>query len=165
MKKVIFVFSCLLLLSQVTAFSQDDPMQKGREKIKAASLGIITNRLNLTEEQAKGFWPIFNDYENKRAELRKSVRQLTAESRNLTTSDDKIAANLKEILNLKQKEVDLEKEYQAKFLKVISVRQVSELYKTEQLFNMMLMKKLRNGEGGRDDRGGRGFDEGRPRKD
>lgn len=165
MKKVIFVFSCLLLLSQVTAFSQDDPMQKGREKIKAARLGLITNRLNLTEEQAKGFWPIFNDYENKRAELRKSVRQLTAESRNLTTSDDKIAANLKEILNLKQKEVDLEKEYQAKFLKVISVRQVSELYKTEQLFNMMLMKKLRNGEGGRDDKGGRGFGEGRPRKD
>ncbi len=165
MKKVIFVFSCLLLLSQVTAFSQDDPMQKGREKIKAARLGLITNRLNLTEEQAKGFWPIFNDYETKRADLRKSIRQLTAESRNLTTSDDKIAANLKEILNLKQKEVDLEKEYQAKFLKVISVRQVSELYKTEQLFNMMLMKKLRNGEGGRDDKGGRGFGEGRPRKD
>ncbi len=160
MKKVIFVLSCLLVLSQATAFSQDDP-QQGREKIKAARLGLITNRLNLTEEQAKGFWPIFNDYETKRADLRKSIRQLTAESRNLTTSDDKIAGNLKEILNLKQKEVDLEKEYQAKFLKVISVRQVSELYKTEQLFNMMLMKKLRNGEGGK---GGREFGEGRPRK-
>ncbi len=160
MKKVIFVLSCLLVLSQATAFSQDDPPQ-GREKIKAARLGLITIRLNLTEEQAKGFWPIFNDYETKRADLRKSIRQLTAESRNLTTSDDKIAGNLKEILNLKQKEVDLEKEYQAKFLKVISVRQVSELYKTEQLFNMMLMKKLRNGEGGK---GGREFGEGRPRK-
>ncbi|WP_044170969.1 Spy/CpxP family protein refolding chaperone [Flectobacillus major] len=143
MKRLIVLFTCLAFVAHFTTMAQEEPQHKGREKLKAARLGLITNRLNLTEEQAKGFWPVFNDYDAKRSELRKSVRQITAESRNLTTSDDRIATNLKEILNLKQKEVDLEKEYQAKFLKVLNVRQVSELYKTEQLFNQMLVNRLR----------------------
>ena len=98
--------------------------------------------MSLTEEQAKGFWAIYDEFDRKRSEIRKNIRQMTAESRNITTSDDKILADLKEVLSLKQKEVDLEKEYLSKFLKVINIRQISELYKTEQLFNQMLVKKL-----------------------
>jgi hypothetical protein len=71
---------------------------------------------------------------------------MTAESRNITTSDDKILSDIKEIMSLKQREVDLEKEYLSKFLKTINIRQVSELYKTEQLFNQMLVKKLNRAE-------------------
>ena len=156
MRKLFVLIAMIGFAVNFTASAQDEPQQRGKEKIKAARLGLITNRLNLTEEQAKSFWPIFNDYDSKRTEIRKSVRQITAESRSLTTSDDKIAANLKEILNLKQKEVDLEKEYQAKFLKVLNVRQVSELYKTEQLFNQMLMKRLRGGEGDAREHGDKG---------
>ena len=119
---------------------------RGKERIKAAKVGLITNRLSLTEEQAKTFWIVYDDFDKKRSEIRKSIRQITAESRNITTTDDKILADIKEIMNLKQKEVDLEKEYLSKFLKAINIRQVSELYKTEQLFNQMLVKKLNRAE-------------------
>ena len=125
------------------AKAQDEfPNGRGNERIKAAKVGLITNRLNLTEEQAKTFWVAYDEFDKKRNEIRKNIRQMTAESRNITTSDDKILADIKEIMSLKQKEVDLEKEYLSKFLKTINIRQVSELYKTEQLFNQMLVKKL-----------------------
>jgi hypothetical protein len=142
----------IILLLIISFFSelkaQDDfPNGKGREKIKAAKVGLITNRLNLSEEQAKGFWVVYDEFEKKRNDIRRNVRQMTAESRNITTSDDKILSDLREILNLKQKEVDLEKEYLSKFLKTINIRQVSELYKTEQLFNQMLVKKLNRADG------------------
>jgi hypothetical protein len=145
------VTSIILLL--ITSFfselkAQDDfPNGKGREKIKAAKVGLITNRLNLSEEQAKGFWVVYDEFDKKRDDIRRNVRQMTAESRNITTSDDKILSDLREILNLKQKEVDLEKEYLNKFLKTINIRQLSELYKTEQLFNQMLVKKLNRADG------------------
>jgi hypothetical protein len=137
----------IILLVTISFFSeikaQDGfPTWKGRERIKAAKVGLITNRLNLSEEQAKGFWVVYDEFDKKRNDIRISVRKMTAESRNITTSDDKILSDLREILNLKQKEVDLEKEYLNKFLKTINIRQVSELYKTEQLFNQMLLKKL-----------------------
>lgn len=139
--------SLILILTITLLFkinAQDDFQKaKGRgDKIRAAKVGLITNRLSLTEEQAKGFWVVYDEFDKKRNEIRRNIRQMTAESRNITTSDDRILADIKEIMSLKQKEVDLEKEYLTKFLKTINIRQVSELYKTEQLFNQMLVKKL-----------------------
>ncbi|PWK26491.1 hypothetical protein LV89_02336 [Arcicella aurantiaca] len=132
----------VITFASILNVKAQDEQPRGKEKIKAAKVGLITNRLSLTEEQAKGFWAIYDEFDRKRSEIRRNIRQMTAESRNITTSDDKILADLKDVLSLKQKEVDLEKEYLNKFLKVINIRQISELYKTEQLFNQMLVKKL-----------------------
>ena len=146
MRKVTILIIVLSFAFSMSLKAQDD-YPRGKEKIRAAKVGLITNRLNLSEEQAKIFWVVFDEFDKKRSEIRKNIRQMTAESRNITTSDDKILSDLKEVLSLKQKEVDLEKEYLSKFLKTINVRQLSELFKTEQLFNQMLVKKLNRAEG------------------
>ena len=146
MKKAPILITILLFVLSTSSKAQDD-YPRGREKIRAAKVGLITNRLNLSEEQAKTFWIVYSEFDRKRSEIRKNVRQMTTESRNIATSDDKILSDLKEVLSLKQKEVDLEKEYLSKFLKSINVRQLSELFKTEQLFNQMLVKKLNRAEG------------------
>ena len=146
MKKTTILIT-ILSFAFLTSLKAQDGYPRGKEKIRAAKVGLITNRLNLSEEQAKIFWVVFDEFDKKRSEIRKNIRQMTAESRNITTSDDKILSDLKEVLSLKQKEVDLEKEYLSKFLKTINVRQLSELFKTEQLFNQMLVKKLNRAEG------------------
>ncbi len=146
MKKITFLIT-FLFISFSTVLKAQDEFPRGKEKIRAAKVGLITNRLNLSEEQAKTFWIVYEEFDKKRSEIRKTIRQMTSESRNITTSDDKILSDLKELLNLKQKEVDLEKDYLPKFLKSINVRQLSELFKTEQLFNQMLVKKLNRAEG------------------
>jgi hypothetical protein len=146
MKKITILITVLSFAFSTFVKAQDD-YPKGKEKIRAAKVGLITNRLNLSEEQAKTFWIVYEEFDKKRSEIRKNIRQMTAESRNITTSDDKILSDLKEVLSLKQKEVDLERDYLSKFLKTINVRQLSELYKTEQLFNQMLVKKLNRAEG------------------
>jgi hypothetical protein len=145
MKKTIILITILAFAFSTSLKAQDD-LPKGKEKIRAAKVGLITNRLNLTEDQAKTFWIVYEEFDKKRSEIRKNIREMTAESRNITTSDDKILSDLKEVLSLKQKEVDLERDYLPKFLKTINVRQLSELYKTEQLFNQMLVKKLNRAE-------------------
>ena len=146
MKKVTILISIIIFAFTSITKAQDD-IPRRNEKIKAAKVGLITNRLNLTEEQAKTFWIVYEEFDKKRNEIKKNIRQMTAESRNLTTSDDKLLTDIKEVLSLKQKEVDLEKEYLSKFLKTINVRQLAELFKTEQLFNQMLVKKLNRTEG------------------
>ena len=146
MRKITILITVLSFTFSMSLKAQDD-YPRGKEKIRAAKVGLITNRLNLSEEQAKIFWVVYDEFDKKRSEIRKNIRQMTAESRNITTSDDKILSDLKEVLSLKQKEVDLEKEYLSKFLKTINVRQLSELFKTEQLFNQMLVKKLNRAEG------------------
>jgi len=136
MKKIVFAFICTLLVS--ASYAQDG----GHQKIENAKIGLITNRLNLTPEQSQQFWPVYNEFDDRKKEIRKQMRKLIVETNTLTTPDEKILNNLKETLNLQQKEVDLEREYMNKFLKVINVRQLAELYKAEQMFTQMLIQRL-----------------------
>lgn len=136
MKKTVFIVLCSLWVS--FAYAQDG----GHQKIANAKIGLITNRLNLTPEQSQQFWPVYNEFDDRKKEIRKQMRKLIVETNTLTTPDEKILANIKETLNLQQKEVDLEREYMNKFLKVINVRQLAELYKAEQMFTQMLIQRL-----------------------
>jgi Spy/CpxP family protein refolding chaperone len=135
----LFIVLGLMLLVNLTAQAQNGG---GFQKIENAKIALITNRLNLTPEQGQQFWPLYNEFDSKKKDIRKNYRKLVNEINTLTTSDDKILANLKETLSLQQKEVDLSKEYMARFLKIINVRQLAELYKTEQLFTNMLIQRL-----------------------
>ncbi|AEI50021.1 Spy/CpxP family protein refolding chaperone [Runella slithyformis] len=136
MRKTVLVLVCSLLFGVVNA--QDG----GHQKIENAKIGLITNRLNLTPEQSQQFWPVYNEFDDRKKEIRKQMKKLIVETNTLTTPDEKILANIKETLNLQQKEVDLEREYMNKFLKVVNVRQLAELYKAEQMFTQMLIQRL-----------------------
>ncbi|MCU0341112.1 MAG: hypothetical protein MUE30_14625 [Spirosomaceae bacterium] len=136
MRKILMII--LLGSFWLNNYAQDG----GNNKIESAKIGLITNRLNLSAEQSQQFWPVYNDFDGKKKDIRKQMRKLVIETNTLTTSDEKILANIKDMLNLQQKEVDLEREYMNKFLKVINVRQLAELYKAEQVFTQMLLNRL-----------------------
>ncbi len=133
------LFVGFLLLMAGVASAQTD----GRQKIQTAKIAMITNRLNLSPEQAQQFWPVYNEYNARKQELNKHVRELnnTPGRQNFTDSD--VLSDLKEINATKQKLADLDNEYLNRFLKVISAGQVAELYKTEQDFNKILLNRLK----------------------
>ena len=142
MKKIVFGLFALCLLINYPSVAQKGEV--ARERLEAAKIGFITNRLNLTSEQAPKFWPVYNEYNNKKQDIRRSLHKLKAENAPLAASENELLADLKEMLNLRQQEVDLEKDYLNKFLKVINPRQMAELYKTEQAFRQELLKMLRD---------------------
>ena len=139
MKRTHFLLAWCLLAS-AAGFAQN--LQANSDQIASAKIGFITKRLNLTPEQAAAFWPVYNTYEDEKQQIRKSLRKLRSANTVLTTPDDELISNLKEVLNTKQREVDLEKEYLTKFLEVINPRQVTELYKSEQAFREELIRTL-----------------------
>ena len=133
-----------LLSTPLLAQEKEKPnRQVANERIESAKIGFITNRLSLTTEQAPKFWPVYNEYNDKKQEIRQSLRKIRRENATLTASDNELMADMKEMINLRQKEVDLEKDYLNKFLKVITPRQVAELYHSEQDFQKELVKTLR----------------------
>lgn len=132
----------LLLMVTFTAFGQ----RRSEEEIKRiqdAKIAIITNRLNLTPEQSVGFWPMYNEFSQKRRELHRAQRKIINDKKAEGQTDEQVLSNLKEVQELRQKELDLEKDYQNRFLKVISASQVVELYKAERTFNDMLIQRLK----------------------
>ncbi|GGH46184.1 hypothetical protein GCM10007423_45720 [Dyadobacter endophyticus] len=136
-----------LLLLFIGAVSTTAQAQRRSEeeikKIQDAKVAIITNRLNLTPEQSTGFWPMYNEYSQQRREIHRAQRKIINDKKAEGQNDEAVLSNLKEVQELRQKELDLEKEYQSKFLKVITASQVIELYKAERTFNDMLIQRLK----------------------
>lgn len=134
MKKII-PYIIVLLLSIQLSWAQDL-----KEKIEAAKVGLITQQLNLTTEQSKQFWPIYNKYTEEVQAIRKQLRDIKRGFQ--TKSDDQLKKDLDKLLELKEKEIVIEKKYLQEFLKVINVRQVAMLHKADQMFKAMLLKRL-----------------------
>ena len=141
MKKIVFI----LLLIPIISFAQNRQGGGGGgriQKIHSAKIGMITERLNLTPEQAPQFWAVYNEYENKKIDLKKTIRKTMEDAVSLAASDDKILSAQKQAITLRRKELDLEEEYMSKILRTITPRQFSELKRTEANFNKMLIEKL-----------------------
>jgi hypothetical protein len=114
-----------------------------REKIEAAKIGFISDKLTLSAKQAQSFWPTYNEYSAKKKEIRKAINLLKIENSD-NESDAEIIEDIKKINNYKQKEVDVEKEYVDKFLAIIAPKQLADLYKAEKQFTKILLDKLKD---------------------
>lgn len=138
--KKITLFLMLTIPFLTLAQRGNNPRQ---QKIQAAKIGLITEKLNLTTEQAPQFWAIYNEFDRKRIENRRNIKKAFDEANSLSSTDDKIIAAHKQIISYRRKELDLEEEYSVKLMKVITPRQYGELKRTEANFNKMLMEKLK----------------------
>ena len=141
-----FILIIALFFVSNTAFSQDCPRYKeNREKIETEKIAFITDKLNLTVEEAQNFWPVYNEFQNKKEEIFIEKRKMHKSIiKNIDTLSDKdIIEALNKINGLKLKEVQLEKEYTDKFLKVLPPKKVILLHKTEMEFKRSLLKKLK----------------------
>jgi len=138
MKKLL-IYILLSIAFSSTAWAQPG----NKEKIEAAKIGFISERLELTPKQAQVFWPMYNEYSAKKKEIRKAINQLKIENSDNET-DAEILDDIKKINLYKQREVDIEKEYVDKFLTVITPKQLAALYKAEKQFTKILLDKLKD---------------------
>lgn len=138
-----------LLLSffiTVSAVAQEEALapadSKAQEKIKAARIAFITERLGLTPDEAEKFWPVYREFSLKRQELKSQFK----ENRKNPDPNKTIEQNEKESLelglNLKQRELDLEKEYSGKLLNVVPAQKVMALRKAEDDFRKILIDQI-----------------------
>ncbi|MBC7448804.1 MAG: hypothetical protein H7330_12175 [Hymenobacteraceae bacterium] len=117
------------------------------EKIEAARVAFLTNRLNLTPDQAQKFWPVYNEFDAKRRAVRKRIGGRKQDL--ATLADNQLQGAVDDLFAARQEELNLDKEYAGRFQKVISLRQTLLLYRAEREFAKFLLRKLEERRGGR----------------
>ncbi len=140
----------LLILCIVFAFGIKTNGQP-QEKVEALKVGFITQRLDLTTEEAKVFWPVYNKYSDELKKLRRTTKgKLSEEFDELSKMSDADADKmLNEMTNFKVSEAELIKKYAAEFKKVLPVKKVVLLFKAENDFKRELLNKLMQRKGGK----------------
>lgn len=144
--KTKFLLPFLFLFVSTVSFSQG--FRGKKEKVKALKVAYITDELNLTTEEAQRFWPIYNAFDDKQAELRHekmkaildrfepgSVEKLSKkEASSLLIQMELIEENL---FALRKKFI---KELQA----VLPAKKIIRLKKAEDDFNRQLLRQMRD---------------------
>ena len=147
--KRIKLYTLLFLLSvaaiPMLAQEQDEMVRqdpKAREKIETARIALLTERLSLTPEQAEKFWPVYREFAGKQMELRKELNIARKDIDPNNPNPQKEQALVDLGLKLKQRELDLEKDYSGRILKVISAQQLLNLRGAEREFRQLILNQL-----------------------
>ena len=138
MKKLLFYL--LLPFSVSMAFAQS---QEVLDKIEAAKIGLITERLGLTPEQAEKFWPIYKEYGTKQREIAHEYQSLKRSINPQTASEEENKMLLEKGHQLRERQLDLDRNYSERMQQVITNRQLLSLRKAEDDFRQMLMDRIR----------------------
>ena len=115
-------------------------------QLENAKIAFITNRVALTQDQAQKFWPLYNEFSDRRRDLNRSGRLLRRDVSE-ALSDPQIREKITQSFALRQQELNLEKEYFEKFQKVISLRQVAQLFAAERDFTREVIKRVSGASG------------------
>ncbi len=142
MRKSILVL--MLLTSTVVLKAQPGGGDK-KEKVEAIKVGYITKQLNLTPDEAKVFWPVYNQYDAEMEVIRKGrlTELMNAKINFDEMSDADVAKTIDNEFNYQQQELNIKKKYNEELKKVLPVKKVAKFWVAEQKFKLYLLEQLK----------------------
>jgi hypothetical protein len=136
----------------VPALTQDKPsdnMQVLREKIKADKKLVVATNMGLTESEAKGFWPVYEEYQKDLGTINQRIIKLiesyAADYRANTLTDDKAKKLTAEFVAIEQAEAGLKASYVPKLNKVLPAKKVARYLQIENKIRAVVMYDLAAG--------------------
>lgn len=146
------ILTLLLCISSFTLFSQgeNERRQEREERIHTLKVGFLTERLELSSQEAQSFWPIYNKFDAEMEALRaREFEALRAYRKNADQlSDDQAQEILETILKVQETRVAQKIALATQLKKFLTTKKVLALFKAEDDFKRQLLQKLRNRRGG-----------------
>lgn len=129
----IWIYSIVLSL----AFSLPISAQQSTGNIESVKIAFITQKLELTADESKRFWPVYNNYQQ---ELQVLVKAKNERKRSLKgRSDDNDPVDE---LKIDSEILELRKRYREEFNKVLPKHKAALVFSTEREFRQELIEHL-----------------------
>jgi hypothetical protein len=142
----------LVAVIAVPALAQDKPasnMEILREKLKADKKLVVATNMQLTQNEAPGFWPVYEAYQadldKLNVRLGQLIKQYAEAYRADTLTNDKAKALLNEALQIEEAEVALKRAYVPKLSAVLSPVKVARYFQIENKIRAVLKYDLAGG--------------------
>jgi len=145
----------LLSLATGAAFAQPKPAQGDKpasnleiihEKLKADKKLIVSKYMELTESEAKKFWPVYEEYQN---DLQKSNERLlrllqsyAADYNNKSLTDEKAKKLLDEWIAFEQEDAKRRSTYAPKVLQAVPAKKAARYLQIENEYRVLLRYDL-----------------------
>jgi hypothetical protein len=146
------VLMAALMAFPIPALAQDKPadnMQILREKIKADKKLLVSTNMELTESEAKGFWPVYEEYQKDLTAINQRIGKLiesyAADYRAKTLTDEKAKKLIDEFVAIENAEAGLKASYVPKLNKVLPPRKVARYLQIENKIRAAVKYELAGG--------------------
>jgi hypothetical protein len=146
-RRVIAIGSLFACLATGAVSAQDKPsdnMEVLREKARADKKVVVASVLELTEGEAKAFWPVYNAYQSDMvSHYDRLMKLIDAYGKAYDTMNDETATRLlKQYLTLERDHVGILSAYQPRFAKVLPPKKVARLYQVENKLRALVNYEL-----------------------
>lgn len=130
-----------------SALAQDkaaDNMEIVKEKIQTDKKLFIATNMQLTESEAKAFWPVYEAYQTELSSLRdREIKLIEEFAANYGTMSDDVAKNLlDESMSIDSDHLKLRQSYLPKFRGVLPDTKVARYYQLENKIDAVLEYEL-----------------------
>ena len=139
----------LISLILLTANSISAQNNQRFEKIKAHKIAYITDKLELTSQEAEKFWPVYNQFEKKLHQLivvekRKLIEKVKNKGGIAKLSNSEAEKMIVQINENRQKVYATEKEKFDKLKLILPAKKILKLHVAEKSFKKELLQRLQN---------------------
>ncbi len=144
-----FLFILMTFFSLSAAAQQPQRHAEKMERYRSMKIAYFTENLQLTPEEAEKFWPLYNQLEQEKDQLRKNrrmrSREFSKQAEELTEEEaEEIIDNHMEI---RQKEIQLDLEFHNELKKILPAKKIMEFYITEVQFREYMLQRIREERG------------------
>ena len=151
-------FGLLITISLCMALqmSAQDRREEIKEKIESKKIAYLSDKLDLSPEEAQVFWPLYNEYNEELWETRFSgawaPRRAERTERKDEITDAEADKLLESYISSQQSEIDIKRKYTDKFKGVIGSIKTLKLWRSERKFKEDILKQTKHKRKGRSER-------------
>ena len=149
MMKIVVIVLAVLMGSALPATAQessDTNMEILKQKLKADKKLIVAGNMDLSEADAKKFWPVYDAYQKDLEQVNQKLGQTIkeyAEAFNKGPVQDNTAKKLlNEVLSLEEQETKLKRTYADKLEKVLPYSKVARYIQIENKIRALIKMEL-----------------------
>lgn len=141
------LFAALFLLLFPSILFAQRNMGRSNE-IEAYKVTYLKEKLDLTPEEARIFWPIYNAWTAEQSALRQERREKMISFRKITEiedlSDTEVQNLITNELNFKQRDLNIERKYYMKLKSNLPIKTVGKYYRAQETFKRELLSRYRD---------------------
>lgn len=138
MNKILFITFFFLMTTQVS-YGQKNK----RDKIKTLKIAYLTEKLELTPNEAENFWPIYNTYFKKNRQIRRSRNKILFQNTKTELNENLANENLQQLIAIEKRQYENKIQLITDLKNVLSSKKIIGLFVAEKDFNKKLLKLLR----------------------
>jgi hypothetical protein len=138
--------AALLITLLIISFSHVLGQNPNREKLNAYKIAFFTKKMNLTSQEAEKFWPVYNEFQDKKFRIQEE-RLLLNRSFNQNKevmTDKELTKAGDRYIALEVQETSLSQEYYNRFKEILPPIKIIRMFQAENQYKLQLLNELQD---------------------